>query len=103
VVAGLGTVSGLLPHVLHHVGLVAGTALLAGAGGTALFAVLGLLASVPMLLRLRRRFGSWRAPVAAVAVFAVLFAVSSLVLGPLLRPAVTPSPTGNVHNRHHQS
>ena len=43
---------GILPHVLHHIGLLAGTALIAGAGGTALFAVLGLAASVPFLVKL---------------------------------------------------
>jgi hypothetical protein len=55
----LGTVAGLAPHVLHHIGLLAGTAFIAGAGGTALFGILGLALSVPMLLRLRRRFASW--------------------------------------------
>jgi len=45
--------------VLHHIGLLAGTALIAGAGGTALFGILGLAMSVPLLLRLRRRFAFW--------------------------------------------
>ena len=108
IVGALGTVTGLLPHVLHHVGLVAGTALVAGVGGTAFFAALGLLASVPMLIRLRRRFGGWWAPTAAMAAFAVLFAVSTFVLGPLLRPTgggdpVAPSPSPNGHNHHHPS
>lgn len=58
VVGAVGLVTGLLPHVLHHIGLLAGTALVAGSGGTALFGALGLLASVPMLVRLYRRFGS---------------------------------------------
>lgn len=34
VVAGIAVVMGILPHVLHHIGLLAGTALIAGAGGT---------------------------------------------------------------------
>ena len=38
-VAGWGAFIGLLPHVLHHVGPPAGAALLAGAGGTALFSL----------------------------------------------------------------
>ena len=54
----VGAILGIAPHVLHHVGLLAGTAVLAGAGGTALFGVIGLLASIPMLLRLRRWFGT---------------------------------------------
>jgi hypothetical protein len=32
----IGAIVGLAPHVLHHVGLLAGTALIAGTGGTAL-------------------------------------------------------------------
>lgn len=58
IVGAVGLVMGLVPHVLHHVGLLAGTALVAGAGGTALFDVLGL-ESIPMLVHLYRRFGSW--------------------------------------------
>lgn len=75
---------GLLPHVLHHVGPLAGAALLAGAGGQALFAAIGFVAAVPFLLRLHRRFGNWRAPAIALAVFAAMFAFSSLVIGPLI-------------------
>lgn len=78
----LGGVLGLAPHVLHHVGLLAGTALVAGSGGTALFGFLGLLASVPMLRRLHRRFGTWKAPAIGLAVFAGMFAVSAFVVGP---------------------
>lgn len=111
--AVLGTTMGLVPHLLHHVGLLAGTALLAGIGGTLLFGVLGLAAMAPMLLRLRRRFRSWWAPVIAVAVFTAMFAVSTLLVGPALRTAFDspthpdPAPsapasehTGD-HNRHH--
>jgi hypothetical protein len=36
VVGAVGLVMGLLPHVLHHIGLLAGTAVVAGSGGTAL-------------------------------------------------------------------
>ena len=80
----LGGVLGLAPHVLHHVGLLAGTALVAGSGGTALFGVLGLLASVPMLRRLHRRFGTWWAPAIGLVVFAVMFTVSAFVVGPAI-------------------
>jgi hypothetical protein len=88
----LGGAMGLAPHLLHHVGLLAGTALLAGIGGTALFALLGLAAMLPMLLRLRRRFDSWWAPGIAVTGFAAMFALSTLVIGPALRPG-NDSPT----------
>ena len=103
-----GVVVGLAPHVLHHIGPLDGTALVAGAGGTALFGVLGLAASVPMLLKLHRRFGSWWAPGVALAVFVAAFVVSTTVLGPLIRGednAPTPAP-GQVqlpagHDQHH--
>jgi hypothetical protein len=108
--AALGTVAGLAPHLLHHAGLLAGMALLAGIGGTVLFGALGLAAMVPMLLRLRRRFGTWWAPALAVAGFAAMFAISTLLIGPALRgtpddrPEPRPgssAPTGGEHTRHH--
>jgi len=104
---GIGAVAGLAPHVLHHVGLLAGTALIAGTGGTTLFGVLGLLASVPLLLRLRRRFGNWWAPTIGLAVFAVMFAVSTLVIGPAINGDTNPPPAGGPssptvnHSAHH--
>jgi hypothetical protein len=75
-----------------------------------LFGVLGMVAMLPMLVRLRRRFGTWWAPGIAVAVFAVMFAVSTFLIGPALQPAVdgapepgpAPSaPAGEEHTRHH--
>lgn len=39
--AAWGVFIGVLPHVLHHVGPLAGAALLAGAGGKVLFAAIG--------------------------------------------------------------
>jgi hypothetical protein len=83
-VAVWGGFIGLLPHVLHHVGPLAGAALLAGATGRVLFAVAGLVAAVPLLRRLHRRFGTWRAPAIALAVFATMFSLSSFVVGPAL-------------------
>jgi len=100
----VGGVVGLAPHVLHHVGLLAGTALVAGSGGTALFGVLGLVASVPMLLRLYRRFGTWRAPAIALGVFAAMFAISTFVIGPAISgQSDSPSPTVPAvdHDSHH--
>lgn len=94
---------GLAPHVLHHVGLLAGTALVAGSGGTALFAVLGLVASVPLLLRLRRRFGTWKAPAVGLAVFAGMFALSAFVIGPAINGefgAASPSAPAVDHHSH---
>jgi hypothetical protein len=107
--AVVGAVLGLLPHVLHHVGLIAGAALVTGAGGNALFFAVGLLFSVPMLRRLHRRFRTWVAPAVAVAVFAVLFSLSAFVIGPAISggstpaaPPASPSPgTTFDHSQHH--
>lgn len=100
----LGAVAGLAPHVLHHAGLLLGTALVTGAAGTALFGVLGLLASVPLLARLYRRFGTWRAPAFGLVMFTALFALSAFVIGPAIRgdrPASTPKPPRVSHLDHH--
>jgi hypothetical protein len=94
--------------VLHHVGLIAGTAFVAGAGGNALFYAVGLVLSVPMLVRLHRRFGTWVAPAIAAAVFTAMFLLSALVVGPAIsggngsgdQPAPTPAPTEQ-HTEHH--
>jgi P-type Cu+ transporter len=79
-----GRLLGLLPHVLHHITILAGTALVAGSGGTALFAVLGLAASVPMLLHLYRKFRTWWAPAIGPAAFVAVFAVSAFLIGPAI-------------------
>lgn len=92
VTGALGAVGGVAPHVLHHVGPLVGTALVSGAGGTAVFGLLGLVASVPMLIRLKRRVGSWWAPVVALAAFALMFTISSLVVGPWISGAPDPAP-----------
>jgi hypothetical protein len=62
-----GAVTGGAPHVLHHVGPLAGAAFLGGALGRGAFFVAGLALSVPLLRRLRRRTGTLVAPAAAVA------------------------------------
>lgn len=104
------TVLGAAPHVLHHVGPLAGAAVLAGATGKLLFGVIGLVLAVPMLRRMRRRRGSWRAPAAVLALMAIVFAFSSFVIGPALTggsdsgspangaPGVTPAE----HEQHHR-
>ena len=104
VTAVWGAVSGVAPHVLHHVGPLAGAAILAGSGGRALFFVIGLIAATPMLIRLHRRFGTWAAPAVAVAVFGTTYTVSSLYLGPLLTgdaPSEPPSVTTTTHGHDH--
>ena len=105
-VAVLGAAAGIAPHVLHHVALLAGTALVAGTGGTALFGALGLILSIPFLLRLRRRFDSWWAPTIGLAVFTVMFSLSAFLVGPAITgsgsaPPSQPSPSTS-HNNHHK-
>ncbi len=87
--AAWGAVIGVAPHVLHHVGPLAGAAILAGTGGRLLFFAIGLGAATPMLVRLRRRFRTWAAPAVAVGFFVVAFLVSSVVLGPLISGSET--------------
>lgn len=77
-------VTGAAPHVLHHVGPLAGTAVVAGAGGRVAFGAAGFVATIPMLRRLRRRTGGWRAPALALAAFAAIFTFSTFVIGPAL-------------------
>ena len=105
--AAWGAFIGVLPHVLHHVGPLAGAALLAGAGGRVLFAGIALAVSIPFLLRIYRRFRTWVAPAIALAVMAVAFSISSFVIGPLIaggeessnpQPGVE-RPSG--HEQHH--
>ena len=94
VVAAWGIVTGVAPHVLHHVGPLAGAALLAGFGGKAIFFALGLVLSLPMLRRLYRRFGTFVAPALAIVAFAGVFTFSSLVIAPRLTGSEkTPAPT----------
>lgn len=106
VVAAWAVVTGVAPHVLHHVGPLAGAALLAGFGGRALFFALGLALSLPILLRLYRRFGSLVAPALAVLAFAAIFTFSTLVIAPRLTGTdKAPPPPGleqpSGHESHH--
>ena len=111
VLAGLGAaILGAAPHVLHHVGPLAGAALLAGAAGTALFGALGLVAAVPLLVRLHRRSGSWRLPAIAASLMTVAFALSTFVIGPAIsgndgddgKAPAAPSRQTPGHSEHHR-
>ena len=70
--------------MLHHVGPLAGAALLAGASGQLLFGAAGFLLAVPMLRSLHCRRGSWVVPGGMLALMAVMFTLSSVVIGPAL-------------------
>lgn len=99
----IAVVSGLAPHVLHHAGVLIGVALFSGALGTTVFGVLGFAASIPFLLRLRRRFGTWRAPAIALAIFVAMFTLSAAVIGPAISASRTPPPPSQPtdHAGHH--
>ncbi len=119
--AAIGAVLGLLPHLMHHIGLLAGAAVLTGVVGNSVLYVVGLVLSIPLLRRLHRRFGTWLAPALGAAVFTGLFLLSALVLGPAISgsgedpasdsgplPVVTvnphsdlPSYTADPHSGHH--
>jgi len=114
--ATFGALMGLVPHLLHHVGVIAGAALVTGVGGNLLFGVLGLLMSLPLLRRLYRRFHTWKAPAIALAIFALMYALSALVIGPAISgdaptpvPATTttstpsPSPSSTVDHDDHDA
>ncbi|MFC5175098.1 hypothetical protein [Nocardioides taihuensis] len=106
--AAVGGIMGLLPHLLHHVGLLGGAVLVTGATGNVVFAVLGIVLSLPLLRRLYRRFGTWKAPALALAVFTLMFSLSAFVIGPAINndnpspdrpPVQTPGPDD--HEGHH--
>lgn len=106
--SAVAVVLGIAPHALHHAAPIAGTALLAGAGGTLLFGLIGLIASVPLLLRTRRRSGGWSAPSGLLALFVAGFALSTFFIGPAIRgdeqsPGVDSTPgSSDEHTTHHQ-
>jgi hypothetical protein len=101
--AGIGAVAGLVPHVLHHVGFLLGFAALTGVWGSVLFGVIGLALSIPFLLRLRRRFETWRAPGIALLLFVAMFSFSAFILGPAIsnRGEPTPPTPADQHSDHH--
>lgn len=104
VAAAWGAVVGLVPHVLHHVGPLAGAVLLAGATGRALFAAIGFVAAIPFLWRLYRRFQTWKAPAIALAIFVAMFSLSSFVIGPAISGGDAPAQPGieqDGHEQHH--
>lgn len=111
--SAVAAVLGLAPHILHHVGLFAGAALLAGTAGALLFGAIGFLAAIPFLLRVHRRCGNWRVPGALLAGFAVIFSISTLVIGPAMsgtssstskstsNQTVLSNPARQEHDAHH--
>ncbi len=99
---------GVAPHVLHHVGPIAGAALLAGVSGKLLFGAIGFVLMIPMLRRMHRHTGSWRAPALALVTFMTIFVISTLLIGPLIAGggesggAGESAPTPEEHEQHHE-
>ena len=88
--------------------VLGGAVLVSGATGNVLFAVVGLVFSLPLLRRLYRRFASWKAPALALGVFALMFSLSALVIGPAISgddpapgPVPVQTPTPDEHDNHH--
>ena len=46
--------------------------------------MLGFLASIPFLRRIHRRTGTWRLPAGLLALMAVIFSISTFVVGPAI-------------------
>jgi hypothetical protein len=84
------------------VGPLAGTALVAGAGGRLLFGVVGIVATIPLLRSLYRRFDTWIAPAIALVVFAAVYSFSTFVIGPRISGPVEETPQVEVpqHDEH---
>ena len=81
--------------MLHALGPLAGTALVAGLGGTLLFGALALLAMAPLLWREHRRTDGWRNPVLVLAASVAVFALSAFVISPaLMADDATEPPVG---------
>ena len=108
--AAIAAFLGVLPHVLHHVGPLAGAALFAGVGGSLLFGAIGLVAAIPFLIKVRRRCGNWRVPALLLTAFALIFAISTFVVGPAISggaesddsvPVTAPEQPGSGHLGHH--
>lgn len=105
-----GVSAGLLgaaPHVLHHVGPLAGAAVLAGATGKLIFGIVGFVAMIPLFRKLHRKSGGWQVPTLALAAMSVIFLFSTFVIGPALTgnddDSIQPIPQGGreAHESHH--
>jgi len=99
-------IMGVLPHVLHHIGPLAGATLLAGTAGTLLFGAAAFLLTIPLLLRVHKRSGTWRIPLALLALFIAIWLLSTFVIGPIVRDSLAPKPTPTQkqpadHEEHH--
>lgn len=91
---------GAAPHVLHHAGPLSGAAIVSGTTGRLVFAMAGFVLTIPLLRGIRRHTGSWRAPLVALVVFATIYVLSSVVIGPRLTGSSSESNTQSSAPRH---
>jgi len=79
---------------LHHIGLIAGTALVAGTTGSVLLGLagIGLIAGTALVAGTT---GSVLLGLAGLAVFAVIFSVSAFVIGPAINSDNAPNPSND--------
>ena len=83
---------GALPHVLHHVGPLAGAAIVAGTTGTIVFGLAAFVLTVPLLVRVRRHCGSWRQPAMLFVIFVAVWSMSTWVVGPWIQEQLADDP-----------
>ena len=103
-------VVGAAPHVLHHVGPLAGAAIVSGVAGRVVFALLGFALTIPLLRRIHRHTRTWSAPTLALIAFVAIYLFSSFVVAPRLtgssssgpsKPAPALQPVDSGHDAHH--
>jgi len=102
--AAWGSVVGLLPHVLLTWACSRVPRSSPERPGALCSAAIGFVAAISSLRRLHRRFGTWRAPVIALALFAAMFSLSSFVIGPAISGDDAPARPGieqDGHEQHH--
>lgn len=105
VVGGIWSgIMGILPHVLHHVGPLAGAALIAGTTGRLLFGALTFVLTMPLLVRVHRKCGSWRIPGVLLGIFIAVWTLSTFVAGPWVEDQLRDPPAASTkldHEEHH--
>lgn len=104
---------GVMPHLLHHAGPLAGAAFVAGTTGTLVFGLAAFVFTIPLLRRVRRHRGSWRSPALLLALFVGTWLVSTYVAGPWVRDRLADEPIATLqdsvpagddaHDEHHKA
>ena len=106
------TLMGMLPHVLHHIGPLAGAAIIAGTTGIVIFGLLALALTIPVLIRVQRRCGNWRIPAVLLGIMLAAWSASTWVFSPWVQDKLAepksstrtnvPSSIGTDKNKDHE-